>query len=70
MTRVAIVEPASGIAGDMFLGALLDLGLSEDWLRALPAAVGLEGIGVDITRVKRAEIAAVKVDFKIGRAHV
>ena len=65
MTRVAIVEPASGIAGDMFLGALLDLGLSEDWLRALPAAVGLEGIGVDITRVKRAEIAAVKVDFTI-----
>ena len=65
MTRVAIVEPASGIAGDMFLGALVDLGLPEEWLRALPAAVGLEGIGVDITRVKRAEIASVKVEFTI-----
>ena len=65
MTRVAIVEPASGIAGDMFLGALVDLGLPEDWLRALPAAVGLESIGVDIKRVKRAEIASVKVEFTI-----
>ena len=63
--RVAIVEPASGIAGDMFLGALVDLGLPEAWLRALPAAVGLEGVGVDITRVKRAEIASVKVEFTI-----
>ena len=34
----------SGIAGDMFLGALVDLGLPEEWLRALPAAVGLEGM--------------------------
>lgn len=65
MTRVAIVEPASGIAGDMLLGALVDLGLSEEWLRALPAALGLDGIGVDIRRVKRAEIAGVKVDFTI-----
>lgn len=63
--RVAILDPFSGIAGDMMLGALLDLGLDAEWLRALPAVLGLEGIGVRIERVKRGEIASWKVDFDI-----
>ena len=62
---IAILDPFSGIAGDMTLGALLDLGLDPDWLRALPAVLGLEGIGVRIERVKRGEIASWKVDFDI-----
>jgi hypothetical protein len=62
---IAILDPFSGIAGDMMLGALLDLGLDADWLRALPATLGLEGIGVRIERVKRGEIASWKVDFDI-----
>lgn len=65
MTRIAIVEPAAGIAGDMMLGALLDLGVEETWLRALPAELGLEGVTVRTERVKRAEIACWKVDFDI-----
>lgn len=63
--RVAIFEPFSGISGDMTLGALLDVGLDPDWLRGLPARLGLEGIGVRIERVRRAEIAAWKVDFDV-----
>src|SRR6185312_8702441 len=62
---IAILDPFSGIAGDMTLGALLDLGLDPDWLRALPATLGLEGVGVRIERVKRGEIASWKVDFDI-----
>ena len=62
---IAILDPFSGIAGDMTLGALLDLGLDPDWLRALPAALGLEGVGVRLERVKRGEIASWKVDFDI-----
>jgi uncharacterized protein (TIGR00299 family) protein len=62
---IAILDPFSGIAGDMTLGALLDLGLDPEWLRALPAALGLEGIAVRIERVKRGEIASWKVDFDI-----
>ena len=62
---IAILDPFSGIAGDMTLGALLDLGLDPDWLRALPGVLGLEGIGVRIERVKRGEIASWKVDFDI-----
>lgn len=65
MTRIAIVEPAAGIAGDMLLGALLDLGVDEAWLRALPAELGLDGVTVRTERVKRAEIACWKVDFDI-----
>ncbi len=62
---IAILDPFSGIAGDMTLGALLDLGLDPEWLRALPATLGLEGITVRIERVKRGEIASWKVDFDI-----
>ena len=62
---IAILDPFSGIAGDMTLGALLDLGLDPEWLRALPATLGLEGIVVRIERVKRGEIASWKVDFDI-----
>ncbi len=62
---IAILDPFSGIAGDMTLGALLDLGLDPAWLRALPSTLGLEGITVRIERVKRGEIASWKVDFDI-----
>jgi uncharacterized protein (TIGR00299 family) protein len=62
---IAILDPFSGISGDMTLGALLDLGLDPDWLRALPAVLGLDGVGVRIERVKRGEIASWKVDFDI-----
>jgi uncharacterized protein (TIGR00299 family) protein len=65
MTRIAILDPFSGIAGDMTLGALLDLGLDPQWLRALPGVLGLADIGVRIERVKRGEIASWKVDFDI-----
>lgn len=65
MTRVAVLEPASGIAGDMMLGALLDLGVDPAWLESLPAALGLDGVTVRTGRVQRAGIAAWKVDFDI-----
>ncbi len=63
--RIAILDPAHGIAGDMMLGALLALGLDPEWVRALPAALGLDGVTVRISDVKRGEIACKKVDFDI-----
>ncbi len=62
---IALLDPFSGIAGDMTLGALVAVGLDPDWLRALPARVGLEGVGVRIADVSRASIACTKVDFDI-----
>ncbi|MGZ8469476.1 MAG: nickel pincer cofactor biosynthesis protein LarC [Gemmatirosa sp.] len=63
--RIAILDPYSGIAGDMLLGALVAVGLDADWLRALPATLGLDGVTVDVRPVQRAGIGAVKVDFDI-----
>ncbi len=65
MMRVAILDPFSGIAGDMTLGALLQLGLPDEWLRDLPRRVGLPDVGVKIREVHRAGIACRKVDFDI-----
>ncbi|HKV49740.1 MAG TPA: nickel pincer cofactor biosynthesis protein LarC [Gemmatimonadaceae bacterium] len=63
--RVAILDPFSGIAGDMTLGALVDVGLDADWLRALPSRLGLESVAVRIEQVKRSSVACTKVDFDI-----
>jgi len=65
MTRIAIIEPSSGIAGDMMLGALVDLGIEEGWLRNLPAALSLDGVVVQVERVRRGDVACCKVDFRI-----
>lgn len=63
--RVAVLDPFSGIAGDMFLGALIDLGLDEEWLRTLPDRLGIPDIGVDVREVLRGQLACWKVDFDI-----
>ncbi len=65
MTRIAILDPMSGIAGDMCLGALLDVGLPEAFVRDLPTTLGIADIGVSITTVMRGQIASKKVDFTV-----
>jgi uncharacterized protein (TIGR00299 family) protein len=62
---IAILDPFSGIAGDMMLGALVHVGLDPDWLRALPQALGLDDVAVKIREVIRGEIVCQKVDFEI-----
>jgi pyridinium-3,5-bisthiocarboxylic acid mononucleotide nickel chelatase len=63
--RIAILDAFSGISGDMALGALLHVGLDADWLRALPATLGVGDVGVRIREVVRGEIVCQKVDFDI-----
>jgi len=63
--RTALLDPFSGISGDMTLGALIGVGLDPDWLRALPERMGLSQVGVDIREVLRGEIVCWKVDFEI-----
>ena len=63
--RIAIFDAFSGIAGDMALGALLQVGLDADWLRALPDTLGLSRVDVRIREVVRGEIVCQKVDFDI-----
>src|SRR4051812_34531562 len=63
--RIAILDPFSGIAGDMTLGAILAVGLDPAWLRALPARLGLSDVQVRIREVLRGELVCWKVDFDI-----
>lgn len=65
-SRFAIIDPSSGISGDMLLGALIDLGAGEDWIRALPARLGCPEVTVELARVDRAGIAATQVTVRLG----
>jgi uncharacterized protein (TIGR00299 family) protein len=62
---IAILDPFSGISGDMTLGALIDLGLSAEWLTSLPQRLGLDGVTASVSDVRRAGIACKKVEFTI-----
>ena len=63
--RIAILEPFSGIAGDMTLGALVAVGLDPEFIIGLPARLGLDGVTASVKPVIRAGIASTKVDFDI-----
>ncbi|MFZ0735016.1 MAG: nickel pincer cofactor biosynthesis protein LarC [Candidatus Sulfotelmatobacter sp.] len=59
--RIAYLECFSGISGDMFLGALVDAGVSPQLLEETVAALGV-GAKLKISRVMRSGISATKVD--------
>ena len=63
--RIAILDPAAGMSGDMTLGALLDAGVDPAWLEELPARLGFPSARVHISKVERASLTATKVDFEI-----
>jgi uncharacterized protein (TIGR00299 family) protein len=60
--RLAVIDPAAGASGDMFLGALIGCGLEVEWLEELPARLGLaDQVRVEVESVDRAGIRATKV---------
>src|SRR3984957_5363633 len=59
--RIAYLDCFSGISGDMFLGALLDAGVSPQLLEATVDALDL-GARLEVSRVMRSGISATKVD--------
>jgi pyridinium-3,5-bisthiocarboxylic acid mononucleotide nickel chelatase len=62
--RIAYLDCFSGISGDMFLGALVDAGVSAKLLEETVAALDL-GARLEISRVVRGGIAATKVDVYV-----
>jgi uncharacterized protein (TIGR00299 family) protein len=66
--RFAIIDPVAGASGDMLLGALIDLGAPAEWLRGLPARLGLADVEIEIASVLRSGIGATKVTVKLGGA--
>jgi len=65
MTRIAYLDCASGISGDMLLGALIDAGLPVDALSAELAKLNVAGWTLRAEAVSRGGIAAtlVRVDL-------
>jgi len=59
--RIAYLECFSGISGDMFLGALIDAGVSPQLLEETVAALGV-GAKLEFSKVMRSGISATKVD--------
>src|SRR5690606_29178394 len=59
-----IFDPFAGIAGDMTIAALIDLGLDEDWLRAFVADLGIGPVRIHIERVDRRGIRAPHIRFE------
>src|ERR1039458_1333918 len=59
--RIAYLDCFSGISGDMFLGALVDAGVSAKLLEDTVAALDI-GARLEISRVLRGGISAAKVD--------
>jgi hypothetical protein len=63
--RIAYLDGFSGISGDMFLGALVDAGVPFELLQKTVAALDI-GASLEMSRVERNGISAVKIDVVVG----
>jgi uncharacterized protein (TIGR00299 family) protein len=67
--RALIFDPFAGISGDMTLGALIDLGLDAEWLRAFVASLEFQSVDVRIERAVRRGISCGRVHFVLPHEH-
>ena len=65
LLKIAYLDCFSGISGDMCLGALVDAGVSPKKLLRELKRIPLKGYEMQISKVKRAGIAATKADVII-----
>lgn len=63
--RIAYLECFSGISGDMFMGALIDAGVSPKLLEDMVAGLNV-GARLEISKVTRSGITATKVDVLVN----
>lgn len=68
MTRGIFLEPFSGISGDMFLGALLDLGLDFEKLAAGLATIDIGSYRLTRDHVMRGALRGTKFDVIVKTA--
>ena len=57
----------SGISGDMFIGALIDLGVSEHQIKYKVAELGIGGYQINVSRKEKSGIAGVKFDVHLEK---
>ena len=64
--KVLFFDAASGVAGDMTIAALVDLGVPRSVIEAAVGALGLPGVSIELQPVRRGAIGALAFDV---RAH-
>jgi pyridinium-3,5-bisthiocarboxylic acid mononucleotide nickel chelatase len=67
--KILVIEPFSGISGDMMIGALLDLGFSFDELKGKLEQLSLKGYSLSCQKCLRSGITATKFDVETGHSH-
>ncbi|MCB1210498.1 MAG: nickel pincer cofactor biosynthesis protein LarC [Verrucomicrobiales bacterium] len=64
--KTAYLDCIAGASGDMLLGALIDVGLDVEWLRAELGKLPIEGWQLKVSKVDKNGFAATKVDVVVG----
>ncbi len=64
--KTAYLDCIAGASGDMLLGALIDVGLDVEWLRAELGKLPIEGWQLNVSKVDKNGFAATKVDVVVG----
>jgi len=67
--KILYLDLFSGIAGDMFIAALLDLGVDAHKLERELKKLKLDGYHLHISRRQKSAIAGVKFDVHLAREH-
>lgn len=67
--RTLYLDCFAGVSGNMFLGALIDLGLPENVLREELAKLPVSGYELIIKRVEKQGISATYLDVKTDKQH-
>jgi hypothetical protein len=67
--KTLYLDLLSGISGDMFLGAMIDLGVDPAHLERDLARLGVSGYHLHVARQTKQEIAGVKVDVHLESEH-
>ena len=63
--KTAYLDCFSGVSGDMFLGAILDAGLSIEELRQVMRSLPLEGYTINAEREKRNNLIGTRFTVKL-----
>jgi uncharacterized protein (TIGR00299 family) protein len=69
-TKTLYLDIFSGISGDMFIGALLDLGVAPDDLEHELEKLKLDGYHLHISRAHKSAIEGVKFDVHLAHEHM
>src|SRR5262245_34303179 len=64
--RIGYLDCFSGVSGDMLLAALVSAGWPAAELERLPTRLGLEGVSVTVSEVRRGPFTAARVEVDVS----